>query len=101
MGLPEDQEFDFTGLNDEQTIVDEDQLEEKINELLETATSGSPDEVGKIHQGLTRKQIETAQKASQTRQGLDMGAFMMQTEVYQIDFDQLLKFKLPLEVVAA
>lgn len=102
-----EQEFNFASLNDEQTIVDEDEI----------ATGGSPNitlkngstitlagdtedpiisaSPLKIHQGLTREQIEMAQAASQSRKGLDMAAFITKTGIVQIDFDQLLSFKLP------
>lgn len=99
-----EQEFDFTGILDE----DEEaapmgspkehfsKTEGRLRED-ETATSGSPDEVPTklIHQGLTREQIEMAQAAAQSRKGLDMGAFAAKTGIVQIDFDQLLAFKLP------
>ncbi len=62
-------------------------------EVEETATSGNPKDPAILHQGLTKEQILEAQRMAESPQGLDMDTFIKQAKVVNIDFDQLLSFK--------
>ena len=55
----------------------------------ETATSGNPT----VHQGLTEAQVLDAQSRAESKKGLDMRAFMKETNIGSLDFEELLKFK--------
>lgn len=73
----------------------------------ETATGGDPEEVQDgpeeiatggnqeqpLHQGLTKAQILEAQRQAESPRGLDMSNFMRKTGVPNLDFDQLLRFR--------
>ncbi len=84
--LKEDDEIATSG-NPEST---EDRLEEDSVE--EIATSGNP-LLEVEHQGLTKTQVLDAQRQAESPRGLDMNKFMQQTGVEDLNFEELLKYK--------
>lgn len=74
--------------------------EPAVEPVVEIATGGNPtsrearpDKEPKIHQGLTKAQVLEAQRRAESVKGLDMAKFMKETGVVDLNFDQLIRYK--------
>jgi hypothetical protein len=92
--MPMPKMFDFINADDkapDETATGGNPTEEIRSLPIETATGGNQEPL--VHQGLTKAQILTAQRLSESKKGLDMSAFMKETGLANIDFEELLKYK--------